>query len=383
MVNKKKQPNLFLLAAVMSLGLLLTISGCGKQAMPPNQGSESATTVEVAAAAQRDIYGSTSYSGRLKASSEVEVLPKTSERIISINVKEGQRASAGQIIMTLDSNSLQASIKKAEAQVASAQASLKNNQIALEAARKTYERTQTLYEAGAVSQTDLDNAQDTYNSLQSGAAEAAVAQAEASLLEMQEQASYCTITAPVNGVIGRIDVAVGDYVTTAKTVAVISDPQQLEVKIMVGESDISKIQLNSQVDVYVNAISEDAFAGTVTSIASVLESNSDMYPVTVTIDNSEGKMKSGMYAKVLIDTSGAQSALSIPLSAVIPSNGVEVVYTVTDENKAKRVEVTTGISDETYVQILSGLKAGEKVVTKGNTLISDGSLLTTESKEGK
>jgi len=108
-----------------------------------------------------------------------------------------------------------------------------------------------------------------------------------------------------------------------------------------------------------------------------------MYPVTVTIDNSEGKMKSGMYAKVLIDTSGAQSALSIPLSAVIPSNGVEVVYTVTDENKAKRVEVTTGISDETYVQILSGLKAGEKVVTKGNTLISDGSLLTTESKEGK
>jgi RND family efflux transporter, MFP subunit len=381
MVNKKKHTNLFLLVAIMSLGLLVTISGCGKK--ETSQKSESATTVEIATAAQKDIYGSTGYSGRLKASSEVEVIPKTSERVISISVKEGQSVSAGQTIMTLDSSSLQSSIKEAEAQVESANADLKNNQIKLEAARKTYERTKTLYEAGAVSQTDMDDAQDSYNSLQSGSVEASLAKAEASLMSAREQASCCNVTAPVSGVVGRVDASVGDYVTTAKTVAVISNPQELEAKISVGESDIGKIQLNSTVKLYVKSVSEEAFTGTVTSIASVLESDSDMYPVTVTINNSDEKIKSGMYADVLIDTSSAQSALCIPLSAVTPSNGVQIVYTVTDENKAKRVEVTTGISDDTYTQILSGLQAGDKVVTKGNTLISDGSLLTTESEEGK
>jgi multidrug efflux pump subunit AcrA (membrane-fusion protein) len=90
-----------------------------------------------------------------------------------------------------------------------------------------------------------------------------------------------------------------------------------------------------------------------------------------------------MYAEVTIDTSSVNHALCIPLSAVLPSDGVNIVYTVDKKNHARRVEVKTGISDQKYTQILSGLKAGDKVVTLGNTLISDGSLLKTKDKEGK
>ncbi|MEN6326057.1 MAG: efflux RND transporter periplasmic adaptor subunit [Syntrophomonas sp.] len=376
-----KRFNISYLLAVTLMGSLLILSGCGKET--PQAVSESATTVKIAIAEQRDIYGSTSYRNRLKASSEVEILPKTSERIISINVKEGQEVRAGQTLMTLDSSSLRASIKKAEAQVASAQATQVNNQIKIEAARKNYERTENLFNAGVATQLELENAKDEYDSLQSGSVEAAVAEAQAALLAIQDQVGYCSITAPVSGIVGRIYVSAGDNVTTSKTVAVISDPQQMKTEVTIGESDISKMQLNSKVDVYVKSISQNAFTGTVTSIASVLDANSDMYPVTVTIDNSAGKIKSGMYAEVLIDTSSVQNALCIPLSAIIPSGGVNIVYTVDENNHAQRVEVKTGINDETYVQILSGLKAGDKVVTLGNTLISDGSLVTTESKEGK
>ncbi|MDD3268834.1 MAG: efflux RND transporter periplasmic adaptor subunit [Syntrophomonadaceae bacterium] len=376
-----KRVNITYLLAVTLMGSLLILSGCSKKT--PQSVSESATTVNIATAEQRDIYGSTSYRNRLKASSEVEVLPKTSERIISINVKEGQEVSAGQTLMTLDSSSLRASLKQAEAKVASAKATQVNNQIKLEAARKNYERTEKLFNAGAAAQLEMENAKDEYDSLQSGSVEAAVAEAQAALLAIEDQVSYCSITAPVSGIVGRIDVSVGDNVTTSKTVAVISDPKQMEIEVTIGESDISKMQLNSKVDVYVKSISENAFTGTVTSIASVLDANADMYPVTVTVDNSEGKIKSGMYAEVLIDTSSVQNALCIPLSAIIPSNGVNIVYTVNDENRANRVEVKTGINDDTYMQILSGLKAGDKVVTLGNTLISDGSLVTTKSEEGK
>lgn len=363
------------------MGSLLILSGCGKKA--PEAGSESATTVNVAAAAFRNIYGSTSYSGRLKASSEAEVFPKINERIISINVKEGQEVRAGQTLMTLDSSSLQASIKKAEAQVASTKATQVNNQIKLEAARKKYERTKKLYDAGAAPLSDMENVRDEYDSLQSGAVEAAMAEAQAALLTIQDQVGYCNVTAPVSGIVGRIDVSVGDYVMTSASMAVISDPRQMQIEIMVGESDLSKMKLNSQVNVYVMSVSKDPFAGQITSIASVLNANSNLYPVTITLDNAAGNIKSGMYAEVCIDTSSVQKALCVPLSAIIPSDGVNIVYTVNDKKQAKRAEVKTGINDETYVQILSGLKAGDKVVTLGNTLISDGSLLNTKSKAGK
>ncbi|MCB8816172.1 efflux RND transporter periplasmic adaptor subunit [Desulfosporosinus shakirovi] len=382
-MSNKKRVNI-LHWVVILVGSLLLISGCSPQM--PSSAVESAVTVNVGIAESRDIHGSISYSGRLKASREVQVLPQTSARILSINVSEGQDVGTGQTLMTLDNSSLQASLKKAEAQVASAKANQVNNQIKLEAAGKSYERTKSLYDAGATTQVELENAKDAYDSLNTGSVEAAVAEAEAALLEIQEQIEYTSITAPVSGTIGRIDASIGDYVNTSNTVAVISDPQELKIEIMVGESDISIMKLNTKVDVYVKSVNPDPLSGTISSIASVLAANSSMYPVTITLDNVNGVVKSGMYAEVSIAASGVQSALCIPLSSIIPDNGVNVVYSVTEEKgetRAARVEVETGINDGDYVQILSGLKAGDKVVTLGNTLISDGSLLTIQSKEGE
>ncbi|TGE39449.1 efflux RND transporter periplasmic adaptor subunit [Desulfosporosinus fructosivorans] len=383
-MTNKKRVNILQWVTVILVGSLLLISGCSPQM--PTSVAESAITVNVETAESRDIYGSISYNGRLKASREVQVLPQTSARIISINVSEGQEVGTGQTLMTLDSSSLQASLKKAEAQVASAKANQVNNQIKLEAAGKSYERTKSLYDAEATTQVELENAKDAYDLLNSGSVEAAVAEAEAALLAVQEQIGYTSITAPVSGSIGRIDASVGDYVNTSNTVAVISDPQELKIEIMVGESDISIMKLNAKVDVYVKSVNQDSLSGTISSIASVLAANSSMYPVTITLDNVDGEAKSGMYAEVSIAASGVQSALCIPLSSIIPDNGVNVVYSVTEGNgemRAARVEVKTGINDGNYVQILSGLKAGDKVVTLGNTLISDGSLLTIQSKEGE
>jgi RND family efflux transporter MFP subunit len=219
----------------------------------------------------------------------------------------------------------------------------------LETARKAYERTKMLYDAGVAAQSDVENAENTYNSLQSGSVEAAVAEAEAALMAAQEAVDNCNITAPVSGIVGRIDASVGELVTTNTTVAVISESRQMNAEILVGESDISKIKLNSQVDVYVKSVSDQPISGTVTAIASVLASNSDMYPVTITIDNVEGAIKSGMYAEVSVNTSSVKHALCVPLAAVLPSDGVNIVYTVDNKNRAKRVEVNTGISDQEYV----------------------------------
>ena len=383
-MTNKKRVHILQWVIVILVGSLLLISGCSPQM--PSSAAESAVTVNVGPVESRDIYGSISYSGRLKASREVQVLPQTSARILSINVRVGQEVGAGQTLMTLDSNSLQASLKKAEAQVASAKANQVNNQIKLEAAGKSYERTKSLHDAGVTTQVELENAKDVYDSLNTGSVEAAVAEAEAGLLAVQEEIGHTSITAPVSGTIGRIDASIGDYVNTSNTVAVISDPQQLKIEIMVGESDIAIMKLNTTVDVYVKSVNPDPLSGTISSIASVLAANSSMYPVAITLDNVNGKIKSGMYAEVSISASGVQGALCIPLSSIIPDNGVNVVYSVTEKNgemRAARVEVETGINDGDYGQILSGLKAGDNVVTLGNTLISDGSLLTIQSKEGE
>jgi len=376
MVNKR-----FMVLSLLVVTLLGFLTGCAPKTS--ESVSETATTVNIETARERDIYGSSSYSGRIKASSEAEVLPKTNARVLTIRVKEGQEIKAGEVLMTLDSSSFRSSLRQAEAKVASSRASQVNNQAQLETARKAYERTKQLFDAGAVSQSDLESAENAYNSLQSGIVEAAAAEAEAALMAAQEAVDNCSITAPVSGTVGRIDVSVGEFVTANTTVAVISDSRQLNVDIWVGESDITKIKLNSRVNVYVKSISDQPVSGTVSAIASVLGPNSDLYPVTITIDNTGGNIKSGMYAEVTVDTSSVKHALCVPLSAVLPSDGVNIVYAVDKKNRARRVEVKTGISDQKYTQVLSGLKAGDKVVTLGNTLISDGSLLKTKDKEGK
>ncbi len=361
---------------VIMLGLLtvsLLLSGCGKKAPEEVQ---NVFKVETAAVKTMDITRYSSYSGRVKGSNEEAVLPKLSSRVTAVYVAEGQAVQKGQVIVSLDSSKQAAAVEQAEAAVASARAGQAANEIQRQTALNNYNRMKELHNAGAVSDQALETAQAGYDALNTGAAEAGVAQAQAALNLAQQNLADCDIKSPMDGVVGRVDVAVGDTTSLQNPVAVINNTADLEVEVKVSEADVSSVQAGSAVKVQIKAISDEPLTGTVKSVASVPDSATRTYPVKVSLPNNpQLQVKSGMFAEVMLGTQHRAGVVSIPMVAVLPKNGESTVYIVDEENRAQAVVVQTGLNDGTYTEITSGLQVGQKVVTKGNTLIDETSVL--------
>lgn len=358
---------------IVLLAALLAVSGCNSQ--PGEEVKETEITVEVSPAQVQDLAQRVTYSGIVRGTNEVQVMPKASARVTGINVQPGDYVRAGQTIMTLDNTDYIAGVTQAEAGVAMAEAALRSNELQAESARVDYERAQSLHEGGAISDQQLEGFRLQYEALTAGSAQAAVTQAQAGLQAARTALDRCVITAPINGVVGNIALSLGDTANPAAPVAVVSDTSSLEIEVMVSEAEVNYIQKGSQVDVLVLAVGEEPFQGTVESIADVADSSQRNYAVKVALTNREGIIKSGMFAELKIDTLSKPDVLAVAINGVIPKGGREIVYVVDADSRARELEVKTGIKSDEYVEIVSGLNAGQQVIVKGNTLVSDGTLV--------
>jgi len=359
------------LVTVLMMAVLL-LSGCSQS---EEVVKESAITVNTAPAQIRDLAKSVLYTGTVRGQNEVYLMPKVLARVTGIHAQPGDTVRAGQTLITLDNTDFIAGVKQAEALLALAQAGLQSNQIQAENARLNYERIQALHEAGAVSDQQLEASRAAYEALIAGSAEASVAQAEAGLMAARNTLNNCIITSPINGVVGTISLSLGDTANPSAVAAIVSNTSQLEVEVMVSETEVSHIQKGSQVDVVVRAVRDEPFLGEVKSISTVADPVKRNYPVKVSLPNTEGQIKSGMFAELTIDTMSRQGILTVPVGAVIPKGGQDIVYLVDGESRAQVAEVTTGIKNDQYIEIVSGLTAGQEVIVKGNTLVSDGTLV--------
>ncbi|MGI5912542.1 MAG: efflux RND transporter periplasmic adaptor subunit [Syntrophomonadaceae bacterium] len=369
------------LGIFMVLIIVLSLSsGCGKQTETVK---ETELSVSVVTVEKRDIAQAVKYPGTVRGVNEVYIMPKVAARVTGIYVKPGDMVKVGQTLITLDRTDFEAAIKQGEAAVAMAEAGKKANDIQLENARLNYERTKKLFEAGAASQQQLETAQVSYEVLASGSAEAALEQARAGLLSAQTQLKYCTITSPINGVVGSINLSLGDTASPQSPAAAVTDTSLLEIETLVSESEVSYIKTGDEVDILIKAVSDKTLKGKVDSVSNVPDPVKRNYVVKVVLDNPDSKIKSGMFAEVIISTLNKQDVLCVPLSAVIPRSGRETIYTVDKDNRAREIDVKTGLRDNSYVEIMSGVKAGDKVITKGNTLVNEGTLVRVVAEGGK
>ncbi len=344
---------------------------------------ETELTVEVAAAQNQFIARSAHYVGKLRGANEAPVTPKLSGRVTQILVKPGDRVTAGQTLVILDSSGLQAALKQAEAMVASTRAQMASNQLQLENARINYERMQQLHQAGAIADNALEAARLQYETLASGAVEASVASAEAARLSLQDQLNNCNLTAPISGMVGSITVSLGETASPQSPVAVVSDTSRLQVEVLVSETDVNFIKTGSKVNVYITSLSSQPFAARVISVDPMADLLKRNFTVQVELDKTQPMMRPGMFAEVVLATEQAENALCVPVEAVIARGDKSVVYTVDTDNRARPLEVKTGISNDRLIQITAGLEPGTQVIVKGNTLVSDGTLVKVAAGEGK
>jgi RND family efflux transporter MFP subunit len=361
------------MAGLAAMLLLVGLSGCSQesQAEEPD-----AINVETAVVTTMDITKYSSYSGKVEGSLEESVMPRMSGRVTSIEVSEGQIVQEGQIIMYIDSGKIETSVRQAEAAVASARAASDANEVRRQTAKANCDRLQELFNAGAVSAQSLEAALAEYNILNSGAAEAGVAQAQAALTMARESLDDCAVASPLTGTVGRINVAVGDTAGVQSPVAVINDTAALNVEVKVSQSDVLSVKPGDAVDVLISAVGDEPIGGVIESVAAIADPLTRAYPVKVSLPNNPGaQIKSGMFAEVLLGTQSRSGVAAIPMEAILPQNGENIVYVVNDDARAQAVIIQTGLNDGVYVEVTDGLQTGQRIVTKGNTLIDESSVM--------
>lgn len=372
---------------IISLGL----AGCSpkEEVAAPE---EKRISIEMAKSELRDIVLQTGISGTFKASETVDVASKAMGKVVAVNISEGQRVTKGQVLFRVDSQSVQSAIKNAQSALDSAQAAAATSQLSVDRAQEQYdnalinlERTRQLYEAGAVPLTQLEQAELAASPVNLELAKAqyyqsqvAVANASRSLADARTNLTDYTVTAPISGVVTKVNVNAGNVISGGPAVS-ISNLSVLSLETNVSENLINYFSVGQQVDIAIKSAENISVIGTVAEILPPVD-GSLTYPVKINVQTPPAALKAGMFGEIQIATDSRMNAVAVPSDALVIKDGNTIVYTVRDE-KAQSMDVTTGLDNGEYVEITEGLDSGVDIIVKGQNFVDDGSLVTVMTKE--
>lgn len=357
-------------AAILAL-LLPALISCGKKGD---------LHFETAKAELRDLSTSVTATGTIEPVTKVEVGTQVSGIIDKIYVDYNSEVTKGQIIAELDKTNLLAELANAKSNLANAQSSL-DYQTA------NYNRYKTLYDKGLISADDFEQARLSYEQ-----ARQQVAIEEQNVSKAQTNLGYATITSPIDGVVLSREVEEGQTVASSMTTPTLfilaRDLTDMRVIADVDEADIGEVKEGQHVTFTVDAYPDDIFEGAVTQVRqnATTESNVVTYEVVISARNDELKLKPGLTANVTIFSAECKDVLSVPSSAlkftpnqellpegdrIVDSEATTKVWMQAGHD-VKAVPVTVGMTGGSFVQITSGLKAGDMVIVgmTDNTVVA-------------
>jgi HlyD family secretion protein len=382
--------------------IAVVVIGAGGVAVARMVSGGSIDPNKIAKVTRGDVARSVIATGKIQPITKVEVKSKASGIVEKLFVDINNHVHKGQPLAELDQQEILAQVEAQKAALASAEANVgtyeaniqqdKVNAAApdLPMYKQTLDRNLQMAKEGVVSQQALDNANKDYLAAlnkRDGAqaqilvdnaklkqAKAQVAQSQASLKQLEEQFSYTTIVAPMDGVILSRDVEMGDAVSsilvlgsTATLVMTEGDTTQVYVQGKVDEADIAHVYMNQPARIKVESFRDRVFNGKVTKIAplGVEKDNVTTFEVRVSIDNPGGELKANMTANAEILLDEHKGVLNIPENAVMYDNQKNASVEVPDKSQKegkRKVSVKVGLSDGSKTEILSGLKEGDQVV---------------------
>lgn len=418
-MNAKKKSSkklIWILLGIILLLLIIALLFKGDRTT-----GESVDTEEVEL---RTIVERVTASGKIFPEREVKISSDVSGEIVELNVAEGDSVTMGQLLVRINPDTYlsavergRANLNNSKAQRAMAMASVENARAQKQQvlaqfknAQRMHARNEKLFKDGIISEAEYENSLANYESAEANleSAKASISSAEqnveaanysikgaqASLNELQTSLQRTTITAPVNGIVSRLNVELGERVVGTIQMAGtemmrLANFSTMEVQVEVSENDILRVSLGDSVEIEVDAYLDKVFYGRITEIANsaanVMQTGGSLtsdqvtnFIVKVRINprsyeslikpGSLFPLRPGMSAAVEIITNIQEEVLSLPIQAVttreVEDNGEfdEVVFLYLDD-KARKTVVTTGIQDDRYIQILSGLELGEEVIT--------------------
>lgn len=374
--------------------------------------------VETAKADEITIVETVSATGKIQPEIEVKISSEVSGEIIALPVKEGQVVKKGDLLVKINPDLYTSGYNRTISNLSGSKAGLSQADATFKEAKASYDRSKTLYDKGIISRSDWDKAIATFESAKANKESAYynVQSANATVREAKDNLGRTTIYAPADGTISSLGVELGERVLgtqqmTGTEILRVANLNNMEVEVDVNENDIVKISIGDSTKISVDAYLKKEFKGIVTSISNSASTTTTADQVTnfkvkVRIlkesyqDLLEGKpttyspFRPGMTATVDIITKRKENVIGVPISSVVVKTDTAAVNKfelkdepedkkvvakndkkfecvfVKDGNKAKIRIVKTGIQDDTNIEITSGLKKGDVIITGPYTLVT-------------
>ena len=382
-----------ILAALLAASMALC-AGCGSQTSDDGEEQTAAgTAVEVAEVTKGAMSIEYSVNGKVVADNEVQVFPMLAGQVLTLSVSEGDKVAKGQTLLNVDTSSVTSTMSSLResynATKTATEKAIENAQIGVEQAQLAVENTEALLEAGAAAEQDLTKAKQGLAQAQAGVQQAraqqaaSLAQIQASMDQINKQASYGTVTAPCAGTVTAVNVVQGGMASSAQPAVVIAEDSRVKINASVSEDVFAGLHTGDSAGVQISVLSDEVKSAKIVSLPAAANQQTNLYDVSVSVPSGT-EPAIGAFATVIFYTDRRENTLSVPTECVLTGNDNERYLFTVDEGgtTAKRVTVETGLVGKTQTEITSGLTAGDRVVTKGQSYLSDGSAVRVVTSDG-
>jgi HlyD family secretion protein len=404
----------FLLGGVIALIVLLIVLSKTGIVGNKNKGTE----VETAKVKEMTIVETVSATGKVQPEIEVKISSEVSGEIIELPVKEGQVVKKGQLLVKINPDLYTSGFNRTVSNLSGTKAGLSQADAQFQEAKSNYDRNKSLFDKGIISKSDWDKAISTFEVAKANKQSAYynVQSAAASVNEAKDNLGRTNIFSPADGTISVLGVELGERVLgtqqmTGTEILRVANLDNMEVEVDVNENDIVKINVGDSANVQVDAYLKKEFKGLVTSISNSAATSTTADQVTnfkvkVRIlkqsyldllkdkPASYSPFRPGMTATVDVITKRKANILTVPISAVVVKTDTTATQSFQAADKAdpkaaatadtKKFEcvfvkhgdtaklrvIKTGIQDDTNIEVISGLKAGDEIITGPYTTVT-------------
>ncbi|MCH7972617.1 MAG: efflux RND transporter periplasmic adaptor subunit [Bacteroidetes bacterium] len=405
--QKKSKKKLFIFGGlgilVIALVLIALLGGS----------KEDIIAVQTEKVDKRDITQTVTATGTINPEFKVKITPEVTGEIMKLPVDEGDKVKKGTLLIRIQAKTYTAQKERADAVLLSSKATLSMRRAELNKVKAAYNRVKELQAKGLASNSELETAESNYLSSKAlyEAQESAVLQSKASVKEADDRLSKTSIYAPMDGTISQLNVELGERVlgsgfSQGTNIMTVSNLNNMEATVEVDENDVVLISVGDTTRIEIDAFGDRIFKGIVSKIGNTAKTGGlgtqDQvvnFEVRIKLIDTDKNLRPGMSCTAKIETETIKNVLSVPLQSVTARNASELangkkdkktndnkplnvkkrtkskqklqeIVFVIKNGKADFAKVKTGISDDNYIQIKSGLKENQEVVTGSYRAIS-------------
>lgn len=350
----------FLVIITLGLG----VASCSQSSKSSNDLKQAPITVEVGYPSS-NTSSTFSVSGKVEARKSANISTRLMGYITKIYVKVGDKVKEGQLVATIDSRDVMAKRAQSQAMVTEAEEAFKN-------AEKDYKRYQELFNQQSASEKELENMKLQYTSSKARLEASKQARAEANAM-----LSYAQIKAPYSGTITQKNADEGSMATPGMTILTLEQAGELRIRAILPENSIGNINRGDQVLVSIKS-ADKAFKSRINELSTSSLNTGNQYEATIDVPQSDKiGLFSGQYANITIvgksvSTTTSEHKILIPQSSIIRKEQLTGVYIVSNRGTALLRWIRLGSSTNDQVEVLAGLTAKEKIVTKSNGKLYNG-----------